>query len=196
MKESRYVIIVTLFVSVISTITACLIQHFIKPSFDYINFILNFYFAVVVVLITSFCHYFIAKRKIINSIYNAYFDVYKAYYYSKNSVFLFHYNSFNVYNKMIDMNKKITESLDEYYGFFRKHDSTYKKLNPAIKFDEHYKAKNLKKSLYFWFNKKSFSKFYDPLMANFEIVPIGINKKMFEKDKLEMIKTHKFLWGK
>ena len=36
--------------------------------------------------------------------------------------FLFHYNSFSIYKKLIDLNPKIIEELDEYHGFFKKYD--------------------------------------------------------------------------
>ena len=44
---------------------------------------------------------------------------------------------------MIELNPKIVETLDEYHGLFKKYDSTYKRLNPTIKLEENYKAKNM-----------------------------------------------------
>ena len=153
------------------------------------------YCGIIVALITSICQYCSAKRKIINCIYSAYFDVYRSYYYSKNKSFLWHYNSYGVYKKMIELNPKIVEALDEYHGLFKKYDKTYRKLNPTIKFGNNYKAQNMIKSFLSWFNKKSFDDIFEPLMKEVENILININIKRFEKDKTEMIKMFNNVWN-
>ena len=96
---------------------------------------------------------------------------------------------------MIELNPKIVEALDEYHGLFKKYDSTYKRLNPNIKLEENYKAKNMIKSFFLWFNKKSSNSFFEPLMKEVEGILLNINAKRFEKDKAEMIRMYNFMWS-
>lgn len=96
---------------------------------------------------------------------------------------------------MIELNPKISESLDEYYGLFKKCDKTYRKLNSIIKLGDNYKAQNMIKSFLSWFNKKSFDGIFEPLMQEVENILISINKKRFEKDKTEMIRMFDYLWN-
>lgn len=195
MKESRLMIIVTLCLFILLGPFFYLF-YLIHPNLlDYVNIATNLYCGIIVALITSICQYCSAKRKIINSIYSAYFDVYRSYYYSKNKSFLWHYNSYGVYKKMIELNPKIVEVLDEYHGLFKKYDKTYRKLNPTIKFGNNYKAQNMIKSFLLWFNKKSFDGIFEPLMKEVENILININIKRFEKDKTEMIKMFNYVWS-
>lgn len=195
MKESRLMIIVTLCLFILLGPFFYLF-YLIHPNLlDYVNIATNLYCGIIVALITSICQYCSAKRKIINSIYSAYFDVYRSYYYSKKKSFLWHYNSYGVYKKMIELNPKIVEALDEYHGLFKKYDKTYRKLNPTIKFGNNYKAQNMIKSFLSWFNKKSFDGIFEPLMKEVENILININIKRFEKDKTEMIKMFNYVWS-
>lgn len=195
MKESRLIIIVLLCLSVLLGPIFYLLYLMYPNLFDYINIATNLYCGILVGLITSICQYCSSRRKIINDIYNAYFDVYRSYYYSKNKSFLWHYNSHGVYKKMIELNPKIIEALDEYHGLFKKYDKTYRKLNPTIKFGNNYKAQNMIKSFLSWFNKKSFDGIFEPLMKEIENILISINEKRFEKDKIEMIRTFNYVWS-
>lgn len=132
MKESRIIIIISL-----------LLMLIIPPVFWYLNICglmngtdcfniaTNLYCGIVVGLITATCQFFVYKRKIINTVYGLYFDLYRTYYTSKNKRFLFHYNVINIYKKMIELNPKINEALDEYYGLFKAKDKMYKKMNPV-----------------------------------------------------------------
>ena len=104
-------------------------------------------------------------------------------------------HSCGVYKKMIELNPKIVEALDEYHGLFKKYDKTYRKLNPTIKFGNNYKAQNMIKSFLSWFNKKSFDDIFEPLMKEVENILININIKRFEKDKTEMIKMFNNVWN-
>lgn len=131
----------------------------------------------------------------INNIYGLYFDFYRLYYYAKNKALLWHFDSYNLYKKMIELNPKIVSELNEYYGLLRKYDKTYKKLNPSIKLDGNYKAKTMIKSFIFWFNKKSFNSFFEPLMKETENILMNINRKKYEKDKTEMIRIFNYIWG-
>lgn len=195
MKESRLMIIVTLCLFILFGPFFYLF-YLIHPNLlDYVNIATNLYCGIIVALITSICQYCSTKRKIINSIYSAYFDVYRSYYYSKNKSFLWHYNSYGVYKKMIELNPKIVEALDEYHGLFKKYDKTYRKLNPTIKFGNNYKAQNMIKSFLSWFNKKTFDGIFEPLMKEVENILININKKRFEKDKTEMIRMFNYVWN-
>lgn len=195
MKESRLIIIVLLCLSVL-IVPIFYLLYLIQPNlFDYINIASNLYCGIIVGLITSICQYCSSRRKIINDVYNAYFDVYRSYYYSKNKSFLWHYNSYSVYKKLIELNPKIVEALDEYNGLFKKYDKTYKKLNPIIKLRDTYKAHNMIKSVLSWFNKNSFDGIFEPLMKEVENILISINKKRFEKDKTEMIRMFNYVWN-
>ncbi|MGN1311885.1 MAG: hypothetical protein ACI4U4_02590 [Bacilli bacterium] len=195
MKESRLMIIVSLCLFVLLGPIFYLL-YLIQPNLlDYINIATNLYCGIIVALITSICQYCSAKREIINSIYSAYFDVYRSYYYSKNKSFLWHYNSYGVYKKMIELNPKIVEALDDYHGLLKKYDKTYRKLNPTIKFVNNYKAQNMIKSFLSWFNKKSFDGIFEPLMKEVENILISINRKRFEKDKTEMIRMFNYVWS-
>ncbi len=195
MKESRLIIIVSLCLFVLLGPIFYLF-YLINPNLiDYMNVATNLYCGIIVGLVTSICQYYSSKKRIINNIYNAYFDVYRSYYYSKNKTFLWHYNSYSVYKKMIELNPKIVEALDEYYGLFKKYDNTYKKLNPTIRLSENYKENNMLKSFFLWFNKKSFNSFFESLMQEIESILININAKRFEKDKNEMVRMYNFICG-
>ena len=190
MKESRLIIIFSMLLAIITTIIVIL-MHYIWPNLiDYIGILTNIYCGIIVGLVTSICQYYVQKRKIVNNVYSAYFDIYRSYYYSKNRPVLFHYNSFSIYKKLGDLNPKIIETLDEYHGFFTKHDKTYKKLNPIIYLGDNYKVKKVVKSLFTWFNKKYFASSIEPMILEIEKILISINKKRFEKDKKEMIKLY------
>lgn len=195
MKESRLIIIVLFVFFVLLGPSFYLLNLLYPDLIDYMNVATNLYCGIIVGLITSICQFCSSKRKIINSIYGAYFDVYRSYYYSKNKVFLWHYNSYSVYKKIIDLNPRIVEALDEYHGFFKKYDNTYKKLNPTIKLENNYKAKIMIKSFLSWFNKKSFYSIFEPLMKEVENILININQKRFEKDREEMIRMYNFVWS-
>lgn len=195
MKESRLIIIASLCLFIFLGPIFYLFSLLYPNLIDYMNIATNLYCGIIVGLVTSICQYCSSKRKIINSIYGAYFDVYRSYYYSKSKTFLWHYNSYSVYKKMIELNPKIVEAMDEYHGLFKKYDSTYKRLNPTIKLEENYKAKNMIKSFFLWFNKKSFNSFFEPLMKEVEGILLNINAKRFEKDKAEMIRMYNFMWS-
>lgn len=195
MKESRLIIVVLACLCILLGPIFYLFNLLYPNLIDYVNIATNLYCGIIVGLVTSICQYYSSKRKIINSIYSTYFDVYRSYYYSKNKTFLGHYNSYSVYKKIIELNPKIIEALDEYHGLFKKYDSTYRKLNPIIKLKENYKTKNIIKSSFLWFNKKSFVSFFEPLMKEVESILININEKRFEKDKEEMIRMYNYMWG-
>ena len=195
MRESRLIIIVSLCLFILIGPVFYLFNLLFPNLIDYMNFATNLYCGIIVGLVTSLCQYYSLKRKIINIIYGTYFDVYRSYYYSKSKTFLWHYNSYSLYKKIIELNPNIVEALDEYHGLFKKYDSTYKKLNPTIKLGENYKAKNIIKSLFLWFNKKSFTSFFEPLMKEIENILLDINAKRFEKDKVEMIRMYNFMWS-
>ena len=94
-------------------------MNYMLPNLiDYFGILTNIHCGIIVGLVTSICQYFVQKRKIINNVYSAYFDIYRSYYYSKNKPVLFHYNSFSIYKRFIYFILKIIEILDEYHGFF------------------------------------------------------------------------------
>lgn len=196
MRESRLIII---FLIAISFLIGPIfyISNLVFPNlFDYTNVATNLYCGIVVGLITSACQYCTSKKKIKNNIYGAYFDVYRTYYYSKKKPFLWCYNSYSVYKKIVELNPKIIAELDEYYGFLKKYDKTYKKLNPTINLGDNYKAKSLIKSLVFPLNKNYFDRTYDPYIEEVIKILMNINGKRFEKDKEEMIRLYNHVWSK
>lgn len=194
MKESRLMIIVSLCLFILIGPLFYLLYLIYPNLFDYMNVATNLYCGVIVALITSICQFYTSKRKIINNIYHAYFDVYRSYYYSKNKPFLWHYNSYSVYKKIIELNPKIVEALDEYHGLLKKCDKTYKKLNPIIKLGDNYKARNIMKSFLSWFNKKSFDYTFESLIKEIETILINIDEKRFKKDKAELNRIFNYVW--
>ena len=194
MRESRIIIIILtiamiLLISILYILQLCGIDSDLS-----INIITNLECGAIVGLITAICQYCSSKRKIVNGIYGAYFDLYRTYYYSKNHSFLLHHNSYSIFKKMIDLNPKIIEILDEYHGLLKEHDKTYKKLNPIINMDGNYKVKTMLKSILYLFNKKSFDKVFEPFIKEIEKILIDINSKRFEKDKANMIKLHNYMY--
>lgn len=195
MKESRLMIIVSLCLFVLIGPVFYLFYLIYPSLLDYKSVATNLYCGIIVGLITSICQYCSSKRKIVNSIYNAYFDVFRTYYYSKNKSFLCHYNSYSVYKKIKELNPKIVETLDEYHGLFKKYDKTYKKLNPKIELGDNYKAPKMIKSFLYWFNKKAFNEMFEPLITEIKNILVSINEKRFEKDEAEMVRMFNYLWG-
>ena len=104
--------------AIITTVITILMNYMLPNLIDYFGILTNIHCGIIVGLVTSICQYFVQKRKIINNVYSAYFDIYRSYYYSKNKPVLFHYNSFSIYKRFIDFILKIIEILDEYHGFF------------------------------------------------------------------------------
>ena len=98
--------------------------------------------------------------------------------------------------KLTDLNPKIVDALDEYHGFFKEYDKTYKNLNPQIELDEHFKMSNILKSTFSWFNKKKFDSILEPLMNDIEKILKEINYKRFEKDKKSMVKMFNYIYDK
>lgn len=195
MKESRLIIIILIFLTLLVAILSSVIEELDIIMFDYVSIATNIYCGIIVGLVTSICQYCTAKRKIENNIYSYYFDIYRAYFYSKNKPILWHYNSYNIYKKIIELNSKIEESLEDYHGVLKKYDKTYKKLNPIINFGEGFKGKNIYKSILLWFNKKSFDKIFEPLMKEIEIILSNINDKKFIEDKKAMINLYNHMWN-
>lgn len=196
MKESRLIILFSLILAFLTTIIGIVLNYIWPGLFDYFSILTNIYCGIIVGLVASVCQFLSQKQKIINNVYNAYFDIYRSYYYSKNRPFLFHYNSYTILKKIIELNPKIVEELDQYHGFFRKYDRTYKKLNPMISLGDNYKSKKINKSLFSWFNKKYFEKSIGALIKEIEKALIGINKRRFEKDKQEMMKMYNYFFDK
>lgn len=194
MKESRLIIIVSLCLFILLGPSFYFLNLLYPNLTSYVNLATNLYCGIIVGLITSICQYCSSKRKIINNTYDAYFGFYRSYYYLKNKPFLWHYNSYSMYKKMIELNPKIVEALDEYHGLFKKCDNTYKKLNPTIVLGENHKAKNMLKSFFLYFNKKSFISFFEPLVKEIEEILMNIDGEKFKKDKVEMIRMYSFVW--
>lgn len=193
MRESRFMIIVSFILMIMIALIGLMLN---KLGISYeicFNIATNLYCAVIVGLITSICQYYLSKQRVVNTIYNLYFDFYKTYYYSKNTRILYHYDMLSIYKKMSELFPKINEALNEYYGFFKKEDRFYKKLNPSLEIGNRYKAKSIIKSL-FLFNTKSFERIIEPFANEIENTMIKIDEKRFKKDKEAMIKMYNCIW--
>ena len=195
MKESRIIIIISLLLMLIIPPLFYFLSIFgLLNSSDCFNIATNLYCGVIVGLITSICQYYSAKRKIINTIYGLYIDLYRTYYVSKNKTFLFHYNVSSVYKKIIELNPKIIEALDDYHGLFKSKDKIYKKMNPMIQFESEYKWKNVMKTFLLWFNKSSYKMTIGSYINEVEKILTNINAKKFQKDKQFIEKMFNYVW--
>ena len=195
MKESRIIIIILIIMDIVLipllfVLQACGVEKDLS-----INIITNLECGVTVGLVTAICQYFTAKRKIVNSVYGLYFDLYRTYYVAKSRTLLYHYDAISIFKKLTELSPKINEALGEYHGFLKKKDSMYKKMDPQIKMGEGYKTKNIIKTLFWWFNKKSFNKTIEPLIKDIEKILIDIDKEKFENDKQQMVNTFNFMWN-
>lgn len=196
MKESRIITFISIILIILIISLSLILEKNLPGIYDYQGIASNLCCGLVVGLVTSICQYFVYRRKIINNIYNLYFDIYRTWYNSSKNRFLWHYNIYDIYKKIMELNPKINDNLDEYHGLFRKKDRIYKKLNPDITLSKSYKAKNIIKLYLFWFNKKQVNEIIEPFINEVEIILKGINKKKFEKDVDAMKKMHNFLWDK
>lgn len=193
MKEARVITIFFIILLILTPVFAFLLYSQWPNLCDYVGITTNIICGVIVGLITSICQYCVQRRKIINEVYNNYFDIYRTYYYAKNNA-TFYYNSYSVYKKLIELFPKISSALDEYHGLLFKYDKTYKKLNPQIQLGEKYKIKNIRKSIFYLFNKKYFDLTVGQIIIDIENILNKVNKKKFEKDKKQMIKMYNYLF--
>ena len=196
MKESRIIIFISSTSIVLIVILTLVLEKNLSEVYDFENLAANLCCGLLVGLITSICQYYVYRRKIINNIYNLYFDIYRTWYYSKENRFLFHYNIYNIYKKTMELNPKINDNLDEYHGLFKKEDKTYKKLNPDVTLNNSFKVKNVIKLFIRWFNEKQVDEIIKPYINEIEIILKDINPNRFEKDVKSMKKMHNFLWNK
>ena len=195
MKESRIIIIILIIMGIILIPLLFILQMCGLDRDLSINIITNLECGVTVGLVTAICQYFTAKRRIINSVYGLYFDLYRTYYTAKNKSFLYHYNAISIFKKLTELSPKINESLGDYHGFLKRKDSMYMKMYPQVKMVEGYKAKNIIKTLLLWFNRKSFNRTIEPFIKDIEKILIDIDKERFEKDKHQMISMFDFMWN-
>ena len=194
MKESRIIIIILVIMSIV-LIPLLYILQLCGISKDLsINIITNLECGVIVGLVTAISQYFVAKRKIVNSVYGLYLELYNTYYTCKNKEFLKHYNAIGVFKKMSEISPKINELLGDYHGFLMKKDAMYMKMDHPIENGEYYKAKNVIKALYHWFNEKDFNNTIELILKDVENVLINIDDERFQKDKQHIIKMYDFMW--
>lgn len=194
MKESRKISIVLILLLIAVLIIRVILNVLNITYFDYQNIAINLCCGIIVGLVTSICQYYVAKRRIINQVYNSYFEIYRCYFNVKSKPFLKHYDSWRLYKKFINVFPTISDSLDEYYGIFKKKDKTYIKLNPNVNLEKAIKAKDLNKSVSLLFNKKSFNTVFNPIIDEIEKILININEKRFLQDKIQMERLYRQLW--
>ena len=194
MKESRIIIIISMIMMVVLIPMLYLLQLFKISQELSINIITNLECGVIVGLVTAICQYFMAKRRIINTVYSLYFEIYTTYYIARNKEFLHHINTFGFFNKLTELSSKIKDSLSEYHGFIKKNDSMYMIMNPQINMCENYKAEKMIKTLVKWFNEKSVDKSIEPFIKEIENILKNIDEKRFNEDKEQMIKMFNYIW--
>ena len=84
MKESRIIIIISI-IMMIALIPFFYILKLCGINSDLaINIITNLGCGIIVGLVTAICQYCIARRRIVNTVYGLYFELYTTYYYVKN----------------------------------------------------------------------------------------------------------------
>lgn len=194
MKESRIIIIISI-IMLIALIPLLYILQLCGISSELsINIITNLGCGIIVGLVTAICQYFMAKRRIISTVYGLYFELYTTYYSVRNKEFFHHINTLAFFNKLAELSSKIKTSLTEYHGFFKKNDSMYMIMNPQINMEENYKAEKIIKTLVKWFNEKSFDESIEPLISEVEKILKSIDEKRFEEDKKQMIKMFEYIW--
>ncbi len=194
MKESRIIIYISVIIMVLLFPIFIMLKN-LGVSIDLcMNIITNLSCGLIVALVTAICQYCISRRRVITKVYSLYFDLYTTYYYAKSKEFLHHYNSFEIYRKLADLSPKINDALSEYHGFFKKKDAMYFKMNPQINLNENYKANKLIKTMFKWFNEKSFETSVEPFVKEVEKILKSIDKERFEVDQKQMIKMFNYVW--
>ena len=194
MKESRKISIVLILLLILVLIIRVILNVLNVTYFDYQNIAINLCCGIVVGLVTSICQYYVAKRRIINQVYNSYFEIYRCHFNVKSKPFLKHYDSLSIYKKFVDVFPTISDSLDEYYGIFKKKDKIYMKMSLNVNLGKVVKAKNLNKSVFSLFNEKPFNTVFNPIIDEIEKVLININEKRFLQDKMQMERLYRQLW--
>lgn len=196
MKESRLIIII----SSLMLIALFPLYYFLKNvGLDLnlvINIITNFVCALIVALVTAICNFATARKSISNRIYTLYFDLYITCYYSKNNPFLNHINAKPIIKKLGNISLDLNSILSEYYGFFRKHDSYYKKIDYGIKLNENHKINKLIKAIYKLNNKKEFELTFIPIMNGIEKILKSVDERRFNIDRENMIKLFNYIVDK
>ena len=136
-----------------------------------------------------------AKRRIINTVYSLYFELYTTYYSVKNKEFFHHINTIALFKKLTELSAEIKNTLSEYHGFFKEKDSMYTKINPQINMGENYKAEKIIKTIIKWFNEKAFDESVEPFINEVENILKNIDEKRFEEDKAQMTKMFNYIWN-
>ena len=195
MKESRVIAIALTFIGIILTTTIVVIENLYPNFLDCIKWLEVVWTSLSVSIITAVIQYCVNRRRIINTIYELYFDLYQTYYNINQSSFLFHFNIISIYKKLVEVNSKVTSILDDYHGIIKEHDKKFKQLNPDIKLYEGMKVKKIRKTILKWCNKKAIEITFEPLILEVEKILLNINTKRFIKDKENMIKMHNYLYS-
>lgn len=195
MKESRAITIVLTFIGILLTAVILGLEYFLPNFFDHIKWLEVAWTSLGVSIITAIIQYFVNRRRIINTIYDLYFDLYRSYYNINHSPFLFHFNVTVLYKKLVEVSSKVTSALDDYHGLIKEKDKKFKQLNPDIKLYEGLKVKKVRKTILKWCNRKEMVITFGPLMLEVEKILLSINTKRFIKDKENMIKMHNYLYS-
>ncbi len=195
MKESRLIIIVSLCLFVVLGPIIYLFYKLFPNLLDYMGVATNIYCGIIVALVTSICQYYSSKTRIINCVYSSYLDLYRAFYYINNRIESFNLNSNALNNKIIEVNAKVLDALDEYHGLIKKYDKTYEKLSPTVNLLDESEGKEIVRFFVSSFKSSSFKELHDLLIKNIENILISINEKRFESDKSSMIKFFDYISG-
>ena len=190
MKESKIIVYISLVFLII--LLPVMIFLYVSKCEIAANIVSNIICGFIVSLITGIVQYFVNKNRIKNEIYRLYYDIYYTYYCTLKRPFLFHYNAYNFYKKIIDNGVIISSLLQEYDSFSGKKDGLYKKMNPP--FYEKKLGKKMIKSIWIWANKKDFCDTTEAYIKCVEIILRSIDESKFEKDFTASRKLYKELF--
>ena len=92
--------------------------------------------------------------------------------------------------KMDELNKIIVNARGE----ISNETDSAKILQLEEKYTKEFNTKNLNKSVFLPFNKKTFNKVFNPFIDEIEKILININEKRFLQDKIQMERLFRQLW--
>lgn len=193
MRETKVIIIFS-FLFLIITFP---LTEYLYSNYEVLyNILISINTGIISTMIVSLCQYFVIKKKIIDNIFNSYFDLYKAIYVSEEQKLFLHYGVTNIYKQLIITSNEVSKKLSEFSEFTpKKISKKYRKLNPQLSFDNKiFNVKNIIK-LMLPINSKRFKTIVIPYKMAIEKILIEIDKKKFEKEFSEYKILYKKILG-
>lgn len=175
MKESKIIIISLYIFTLVITIIFHSLGAFSDLNGIAFNILCNLYSGILIGLITSYCTYFIEKKKIINDVYNCFWNLYVNLSNEIGSSNLNYVNTKTFNDMFISDTLKLNNLLDNYSAFIpKKYDKYIKIINPKmnnIKFDNIFTAEGIT------------VEFLKQLLLEIEEMLVLINSKKFFKNR-------------